>query len=152
MRLSEGYLKLIAQKIIKHNVDWDNKNKYTGLFLIVTPVLEAYKRMEFNERINGFSFENSGLRIETAERICYNSHQPYLSGNRIVLNIRVKSESGFDVLKKVDIDVVKLERGLRDLAFWCLWEFKNICNEQGITFENDEVGISDLQAGVRAYL
>lgn len=152
--MNQDYLKLMSQKIIRHKDNWkDNPNRYTGLFLIITPILNPNQRKEFNDLLKDFSYIYYGLRPESAERICYIYNNPEMRGQRIYVNTRIKNEYGtFDTIIKESLDIVKLERGLRNLSLWLLVTFKEICNEKGLKFEKDEIGISDIQEGASAIL
>ncbi len=154
MNANETYLKLMANKIIKHRDNWkDNPNKYTGLFMIITPILNTGQRAEFNIELRAFQAQNNGIGPETAEKICYNLQQPYAMGQKLYLNKRLKSERGsFDRITKILVNPNKMERSLRNLSMWLLVKFKHICNESGVNFEKDEIGISDIRLGTTASL
>ena len=154
MQLNQDYLKLMAQKIVKHRDNWkDNPNRFTSLFLICTPIFNPKQRTDFNERLTEFTKQNKNIRPEIAEKICFSFHNPMMYGQKLFINMRIKSEYGtFDVLRREYVDVTKLERGLRNLALWCLITFKEICTEQGLKFDQDELGISDIQQGATAIL
>lgn len=120
--------------------------------MIITPILDPAKRMEFNRLLRDFSRDNYGMRPESAEKLCYNFHSPIMAGQRIYMNVRVVNEGDFDRIEKESVDPIKLERSLRDLSLWLLVTFKDICNKQGLRFDKDEIGISDISTGARAII
>ena len=100
MALNQDYLKLMAQKIVRHKNNWkDNPNRYTGLFMIITPILDPKLRQKFNERLRNFTKNNYHLRLETAEKICYLYHNPFMQGQKLI--IRAASTSGIKKGKKL---------------------------------------------------
>ncbi len=145
------YLKLIAQRYLRLKDNWkDNPNRYTAIIRLFAPVFSVKQRKELNLRIMQFSLKNYGFSPEGAERIIYNSHQPFMAHLKIYRNIRVNSQSGiFDTINKEIINTQRLEKNLRNLAFWCEVIFKQICKEQKLNFEVDEVGFSDIQTGTK---
>ena len=154
MTQNQDYLKLMAQKIVKHRDNFkDNPNKYTGLFMIITPILSPEQRKEFNVQLSMFATEHYGLRPESAEKLCYVYHHPLLASQKVMVNIRHPNTSyGFDSIERRQIDLVKLERGLRNLALWLLITFKHITQEVGLNFNENEFGISDISKGASSFL
>lgn len=147
MTENQDYLKLMAQKIVRHQNNWkDNPNKYTGLFMIITPILTPEQREAFNQKLKDFAFKHYGLRPESAERICYQYHAGFMRGH-IYAKTRETGYNDFDTLKRTNVDVIEVERGLRDLSIWLLVTFKNICKEQGLRFNENEYSISDFSRG-----
>ena len=154
MTENQDYLKLMAQKIVKHKDNFkDNPNRYTGLFMIITPILSPEQREEFNSQLREFATDNYSLRPESAEKLCYAYHHPLLASQKVMVNIRHKNTSfGFDSIERQQIDLVKLERGLRNLALWLLITFKKITKEVGLNFNENEFGISDISVGAGSFL
>lgn len=151
METSEGYLKVIAQKIIKQKDNWkDNPNKYTALFNVMVAVLSPQQRHDFNSQIELFIENNYNLSPEIAEKICF---QFYFSSEKVYINHRVASrDGGFDQITRVWVNPVQMERGLRNLYIWLLVKFKEICNEQGVKFDESELSVSDIQLGALSTL
>ena len=154
MEYADDYMQLIAQKIVKHKDNWkDNPNRYTSLFMIIVPLLKAEKRAEFNLMLRDFSINNYGMRPESAERICYTHFSQFMQGRKLFINSREKSISfSFDKIIRTEVDIIQLERGLRDLAFWLLVAFKQMLRGRAIKFDTTEAGISDIQVGAFATL
>jgi len=147
--MDRGYIDLMANKIVRHKDNWkDNPNRYTSLFMIITPILSPKKRAEFNKKLRDFSINHYGMRPESAERLAYNYFNPFLSGVKLYIKSKEAGYNQFDTIKKTEIDIIKLERGLRELAFWLLIEFKQIAKETGVNFESNQFGISDIQNGI----
>ena len=62
MALNQDYLKLMAQKIVRHRNNWkDNPNRFTGLFLIITPIFNPEQRQKFNEKLKEFVENNQNI-------------------------------------------------------------------------------------------
>lgn len=139
----------MAHRIVRHNDNWkDNPNKYTGLYMIIAPILSGEQRKEFNNQVNLFKEANFGFTPEKAEKIVFLKH--LFPDQRLYIQRRIKSEGGaFDRIKKELVNENKIERGLKRLSMWLQVKFKNICKEQGIRFDVEEYGISDIQLGVR---
>jgi hypothetical protein len=154
MELSEGYLKIIAAKLIKHKENWkDNPSKYSGLWFIITPLLQPAKRQEFNTMLAAFYEDNNHISADMAEKLCFYLSQPFLMGQKLYIKQRVKAKYGdFDTIRKTLINPMGLERGLRNITFWLLIEFKNICKEKGIKFDEADYSISDISRGATSYL
>ncbi len=154
MALNQDYLKLMAQKIVRHRNNWkDNPNRFTGLFMIIAPILNPHLRGEFNKKLVEFTKQNYNLRPQTAEKICYLYHNPFMQGQKLIIKTRIKSQFGnFDQIEKTHVNVTKLESSLRDLALWCLVTFKEVCSDQGLRFDQDELNISDIQHRVKTIL
>ena len=154
MQLSEGYLKIIAAKLIKHKENWkDNPNKFSSLWFIITPLLEPAKRQEFNRMLLDFHENNNHISADTAEKLCFYLSQPFLMGQKLYIKQRTPGKNGqFDTIHKTLINPMALERDLRNITFWLLIEFKNICKEKGIKFDEQEYSVSDLSRGATAYI
>ena len=152
--LTEGYLKLIGQKIIKFKENWkDNPNKYTSFFFIITPMLDPEERKQFNYMLIDFYLKNNNISAETAEKFCYYLAQPLFMGQKLYTRQRIDGINGeFDILNKTLVNPTRLERGLRNLAFWLMIKFKDKCQESGVTFDESEYSVSDIQRGITTTL
>lgn len=121
--------------------------------MIIAPILNKQQRMEFNKKLQEFVRNHHNIRPETAEKICFNQTMPFMMGSKLFINVRSKSQYGtLDTINKTLLDVTKLERGLRDLSLWCLVSFKQICSDQGLRFDVDDIDSVDFKTGVNEML
>jgi len=153
--MEDDFLNLTAQKILRHKNNWkDNPNRYTSLIFDIAACLKPEQREELNKQLYEFSANNQGIRPETAESIIYQKWvNPDFRRQKFIFRVRQKSQSGsFDRLKDHEFNEQKANRELRNIAFFCLFCFRELAKERGLNFEDDKHTIPDIQSGITTHI